>query len=205
LQNAKSKGGLHPVLHPVLKETVDCEGGIHSYNLLAPDMIDQRMLDLYSDDVDTLFPQGYQSLVMNQTRLYWARERKRILDKRNGQTVEVKFLLNIKIFSKEHALKLLGNFKSTSNLDTVIEAQVLSEKDSRKVQRQSITMSRLLLMESLPILRNMKCYVFHCPQRMTPILGTYSKRKEKKITFFLDVLKIILLPSQVSKYSDRLP
>jgi hypothetical protein len=124
LQNAKSKGGLHPVL----KEAVDREGGADAYNLLAPDMMYQRMLDLYSDDVDTLFPHGCQSLVMNQIRLYWTRERKRILDKRNGQTVEVKFLSDIKIFRDKHALKLSGNFKPTSNLDTILQARVLAEQ-----------------------------------------------------------------------------
>jgi hypothetical protein len=86
------------------------------------------MLDLYLDDVDTPFPQGCKTVVMNQIQLYWARERKMILDRCQGQTVEVKHLSDIKVFRKEHTLKLLENFKMTSHLDTVLEACNLSEQ-----------------------------------------------------------------------------
>jgi hypothetical protein len=142
LENTKSKGGLHPVL----KDAVDREGGMDPYNLLAPDMMYQRMLDLYSDDVDTLFPQGCKTVVMNQIRLYWSRERKRILDKRKGQTVEVKFLSDIKVFREEHSLKLSENFKPTHCLDTVIETRNLSEqitKDGTKTLRHNLKASPL--------------------------------------------------------------
>jgi hypothetical protein len=140
LENTKSKGGLHPVL----KDVVDREGGMAPYNLLAPDMMYQQMLDLYSDDVDTLFPQGCKTVVMNQIQLYWSRERKRILDKCQGQTVEVKFLSDIKVFREEHSLKLLANFKPTHHLDTVIETRNLSEqitKDGTKTLRHNVKAS----------------------------------------------------------------
>jgi hypothetical protein len=140
LENTKSKGGLHPVL----KDAVDREGGMDSYNLIAPDMMYQRMLDLYADDVDTLFPQGCKTVVMNQIRLYWSRERKRILDKRQGHSVEVKFLTDIKVFRELHSLKLSKNFKPTSDLDTVLEARNFAEvivKEGTKTIRHNVKAS----------------------------------------------------------------
>jgi hypothetical protein len=136
LDNPQSKGGLHAVL----KDSVDREGGMDPYNLLAPDMMYQQMLDLYSDEVDTLFPHGSKTVVMNQIRSYWTRERKRILTKRQGHFVEVKYLTDIKVFREKHTLKLSTNYQPTSNFDTIQQARSLAEmieKDGTKTLRHN--------------------------------------------------------------------